>query len=320
MKIAISKENLLLMIVSAVIAILLWLQVQSQINPSIQREYSIPLEQRHLPENLIVTHTPSRVTVVAEGSQSELKSINPDEIEAYVDLSKAQIGQKSYPVKLRIFKKNNAELTLQHPIEVLKIERLLQKEFPVKIEARGLPPSDLIYDGAGARPDKVILQGPESALAKVVKVRAMFNLPQIKPGESYPATVEILGAVNRPVPFIHAEPSVVMIHPGVAAAPANKRVLISPLWEGEPAFGYKVSQYQLKPNQVKITGNIARVARTNILDTQPIPIQGLQKSKTFYVSLKVPVGIQVMDNQKIEVRVHISSSIELDSFQTSEMQ
>ncbi len=287
MKLKISKENLLLMIVSAVIAILLWLQVQSRINPSIEREYSIPLEQRHLPENLIVTYIPARVTVVAEGAQSDLKTINPDEMEAYVDLSKATIGQKTYPIKLRTFKKYNVELKMHHPVEVLKIERLLQKEYPVKIEARGLPPADLIYDGAGARPDKVLLQGPESALAKVVKVRAMLNLSKIKPSESYPAAIEILGANNRPVEFIHAEPSVVMIHPGIAAAPTQKRVLVSPLWLGEPAFGYKVIRYELRPNQVQITGNIARVASTTTIDTQLIPIQGIQKSKTFYVSLKI---------------------------------
>ena len=312
MKLAISRENLLLMIISAVIAALLWLQVQSRINPTIQREYSIPLEQQNLSGDLIVTHSPQRVIVVAEGSQSDLKAINPDELEAFVDLSRAQVGQKSYPVKLRALKKFNVEIKLQRTAETLKIERLVRQNRHVKIEARGLPPSDLVYGGAGVRPDTVLLEGPESALAKVTKVRAMLNLSHIKPGESYPAMVEALGRDNRPISLVRSEPSVVLIYPGIAAAPTTKSVLVSPVWIGEPAFGYKVSRYEVRPNQVKITGSIPKLSQTTVLDTQPILIHGLMKSKTFLVPLKIPVGIKVLDNRKIEVKVHITTAFVLE--------
>jgi YbbR domain-containing protein len=306
MNLKLNRSDLVFVIASISIALLLWLKVQSQVDPHLVREYSIPLETRSLKEGLAIAHAPSYVTVVAEGTESDLNQISLDRLKAYVDLSEAKVGQKDYPVKFINLSRTNATLTLRHPKEIIAIEKLVSKEINVIVEEQGLPTAGLLYAGSIVSPSTATLEGPETQVSQVVKARALLNLSNLRPGNLVPTIIEVLGDKNQQIPMVYAKPPVVMINPFVTPAPASKSVLINPIWRGKVLFGYKVTNYEVKPSQVQIKGKSSILAQINTVDTEPISIEGISKDTSFTVSLQIPPEVEIVGNNRVYVTLHVS--------------
>lgn len=303
-----NRSDVLLAIASVCLALLLWIQIQSQVDPHLVREYSIPLEIRSLKNGLAVAHAPNYVTIIAEGTESELNQISLDRLKAYVNLSQAKVGQKSYHIKFLNLSNTSATLALSHPQEVIAIEKLVTKDINVTLEEQGLPPAGLLYAGASVNPDKVVLQGPETQVAQVAKARVILNLAALRPGHLIPAIIEVLGNKNQQIPSVYPKPAIVMINPSVAPAPASKNIPINPLWQGSVAFGYKIVGYQIRPSQIKIKGKSSVLANIDALDTEPVSLDKLDRDTKLEVGLKIPRGIEIIGNSDIYVTIKIAPS------------
>lgn len=285
-------DSILLGFLSLIVAVLLWLQVETQTEPSKQREISIPLEMRNLPSELVATRYPSNVTIIAEGPPDALDKLNTKQISAFVDLSRAKKGIHPYGVQINAPTRMPTTLALRNPKEMIDISGVVKEDLPVTIDERGRPPQGLEYDGASAQPNMVTIYAPESLMSSVEKVRAMIDLSKLQPGTPIETVIEILGKNNQPVPFARAEPSIVRIFPAIASAPAVNRVLVTPMWKGQPAFGFQVASYSIRPSMLQITGRPAVIGKIAKIDTEPIDIEGLRQTHTISAKLKLPSGVK----------------------------
>lgn len=298
-------NQVLLAIVSLVIATMLWLQVQSQGEPFTQREISVRLEIRNLPDHLIVTQAPATVSVVAEGTRDQLSKLDTSQIFAFTDLSEATSGMANY--RVQISAPTRLPVNLSVPRSIVKIEAvaIARAERPVDVEAFGKIRPGLVFDGAMAQPDVVTLIGPETQVPLVQKVRALVDLAKLQPGVSMPVTLEVIGPENKPMRLVHADPSVVTVLPAVAVAPESKSVLVVPRWQGQPAFGYEVKGYEVRPNQLELTGKSDRLAQVLRVETEPINLANAKTDLNIRVRAIVPKGLRIKGSQEVAVRVTI---------------
>jgi YbbR domain-containing protein len=298
-------NQVLLAIVSLIIATMLWLQVQSQGEPFTQREIAVRLEIRNLPDHLIVTQAPATVSVVAEGTRDQLSRLDTSQIIAFTDLSEATSGMANYRVQLSA--PTRLPVNLSVPRSVVKIEAvaIARAERPVDVEAFGKIRPGLVFDGATAQPDVVTLIGPETQVPLVQKVRALVDLAKLQPGVSMPVTLEVIGPENKPMRLVHADPSVVTVLPAVAVAPESKSVLVVPRWQGQPAFGYEVKGYEIRPNQLELTGKSDRLAQVLRVETEPINLANAKADLNIRVRAIVPKGLRIKGSQEVVARVTI---------------
>lgn len=294
----------LLGVVSVVVALLLWLQVATQSEPSKQREISLPLELRNLREDLIAIRFPAAITVIAEGSAEQLDQINTKQMSAFVDLSRAKSGPHLYLVQVNAPTRLAATLSLKQPRELVEVSPVTRRDYPVTVDERGIPPQGLEYDGATAQPSTVTIVGPEAVVSQVTRVRAMIDLGKLQPGNPFEAVLEILGKNNLPLPLARSDPRTVRVFPAIASAPAKNRVLVTPNWRGQPAFGYQVEGYEIQPGQVEITGRPAVIGKIAKIDTEPIDITGVKGPRSARVNLRIPFGIKAnVSSVLVKIRV-----------------
>jgi len=260
-----------------------------------------------LKADLVVTKAPATVPVVAEGSQESLNQIDSESLSATLDLTNAKVGDNRVPVQLRAPTRANVTFTLRRLVERIEVARVLRTERAIEIETFGVMPPGLMFGGASSDPETIILVGPEKTVPSVLKVRAMLDLSKLRPGMSYPVAVEVLGNSNQPVRLVRAEPSIVTVRPAVLAAPATKRVLVTPTMQGQPAVGYRIAGYEVIPNQVSITGNSAALNRVATIDTEPASLAGLTSDTSISVRLKLPTGIKVQGSRMITLRVRVEA-------------
>ncbi len=301
MRISLRANDVLLVVSSLVLSLLLWLQVQSQGDRSPDRTFDVPLLLRGLGDDFMATHAPISVKVIASGTTQQLNEITKmtqfgvnkrPEVVAMIDLENAHEGSRKYPVRLNAPTGIAGSLELVRETERIQIERVTRTPKKVAVEERGLQPANLQYNGSTTEPTYVVVVGPDSQLSRIAKVRVMLDLTKIRPAETYQGRVEILDHNNQPLLQMRAEPDFVTVRPGLASAPVAKNVIVTPIWHGQPAFGFKVRSYTIEPSQISLGGNPAMLAKIGIIETEAVPLDGLKSSQVFTAKLSLPAGIE----------------------------
>jgi len=299
------RESVLLLIISLVLSVMLWLQVDIQSEPNSQREFEIPLDIRNVPEGFMVVRSARKVKVVAEGAQSALQNLKTEQFSAYCDVDEKTSVKQRLALQMVAPTRLPVKISMRDTYTDIQLARIIRIEQKVVLEARGTVPNGVVFQGATVNPEVVSVTGPEDAINQVSEVRAVLELSQVDSGKTITAAIEVLNKDLKPVANTSAEPNTVSILPGVVAAPSESNVLVTPNYEGNPAPGYVVESITLIPNQVKITGESSAVARVRTIETQNISLEGIDKDKTTTVGLRLPRGIKVKSNSKISAVIRI---------------
>jgi len=296
-----------LLLISVLASMFLWVNFgkNEQVN---QRQMDVRLEAINEPVNLQAVGLTDKVKVIANGTNRELDALNPDQMHAQVDLSKADVGTRIYELKLINADKLPASVDLRSNVIRVTVERKATLTKTVEVETVGKRPEQFRYAGATVQPSEVTLTGPESEIKRVAKVRVLLDLAGIKQGIQKDIEVEVLTDSNRRLPNVVAEPNQVTVLPGVVAAPTTISVLVSPKWKGQPAFGFAVSSYQIRPNQVQLTGTNSVLAGISVLETEPIDLSGLKSTMTKTVRIKLPNGVHVVGSPEVTINIAVATS------------
>jgi YbbR domain-containing protein len=304
------RAKIAMMVVSMLVSLLLWIQVQSQTTPPPTPEvFNVPLEVRNLDDTRFsVTFKPPSVPFRAIGTPEQLRQIDLAKLSAYVELDDAEAGIQNYEVRLEAPTEYRAQFTPLQRLIRLEIERVVRKEMPITIEAIGLLMAPgLVFTGAQAEPEVVVLVGPESQIDQVTKVRALLDLTKVQPRTAYPVNVEPLREGNRPLGLVRAEPNVVLVRPALTPAPQEQPVLIVPRFTGGVDFGFRVSGVEVLPTQVFVSGTSEALATMKTLETRPIDLNGLRATRMFTPGLDLPPGIRLSRTEQVRVRVVVEA-------------
>ncbi len=299
-------ERFGLIVFSAVLAVLLWLQVSALDDQVVQQSFRVPLQLRGLPESLAAVNPPLEVDVIAEGRASLLRDFETDAYSANVDLRSAKQGEQRLRVNLSGPTLQAITVVLKSPTALINLSAVVRKSFPVTVAERGRLASDLEYGGAVTEPEHVTLSGPASLLARVREVRVFLDLSKLRTGETPVQPVEIVATDGGNLSEVRAEPGTVTIRPRVAAAPATLNVLVAPRWKGNPPFGYQVDGFEVVPNQITISGEVRVLTAVQTLWTEAIDLSGLRQSKSFTVPIQFPSGIRPTEVREVRVNVRIN--------------
>lgn len=299
------RLNWLLGALSVLVALLLWLQVQTQVEPSTQKEVEVPIALDNLPDDLIVVSAAPKATVTAIAPLDQLEEVDASKFSASIDLREARMGTHRYGVMLRAPTRINATFRLRRVTELVTVAKIRREEREVDLETLGSIAPDLVFDEASVEPARVTLEGPDTEVAAVVKVRAMLDLAKVRPGNAYPVRVEALGPNNRPIPMVRVEPEMVTVRPGVAAAPATRRVIVSPVWRGRPAFGYRVVGFDVRPSQIVVSGESGRLGMIVSVDTLPIDLTAMRGNTQIVSRVVLPPGVRTKESTTVRVLVKV---------------
>lgn len=164
-------ENWTLKLISLVFALILWMFIMGERRQEVG--YRVPLELQNIPAELMIANeVPSLVDVRVSGPRTLLMNISPNDISIAVDLTDLQPG-------LTTFKRLEERLNLPSGLRVtrlspsfidLKLERIKQKQVPIKVVLNGEPLLGYQVERVKAVPDRVVVSGAESELKNVHEV------------------------------------------------------------------------------------------------------------------------------------------------------
>jgi YbbR domain-containing protein len=76
---------------------------------------------------------------------------------------------------------------------------------------------------------------------------------------------------------------------------------------GQPAFGYRVVEVQVIPNEVTVRGKGDAVSRYSTIATEPVSIDQIQATQSIRARLKPPAGLRLDKEATVTVRIVIEA-------------
>ena len=175
-------NNLGLKLLSLVLAIVLWLIIQSLADPTVTRQFrNVPVTIRN--ESVLTksdekyTYTVvsgDTVTFSIEGRTSVVNSMTESDFNVYADMSKlSMVG--AVPIEITV-RRNASRVTVLPQTNMMQIEmdELVELSVPVNVQVTGDPGNGYTTGEISSNPNLVKIQGPksliENAKALVVSV------------------------------------------------------------------------------------------------------------------------------------------------------
>ena len=209
-------SNLAPKIISLSLVLVLWGFLAGQ--QRAEMWLTVPLEYRNMPASTEITgDLVNKVEVGIRGPRGMISGISPEQVRAYVDLTQASRGLNyvrltSENVKVPL----GTEITKITPSSVrIRLENVKTRSVQVKAHFVGKLPSPLRLKSIGVDPPFVLLQGPESVLAKVkevptepidlspitestkISIGVEINSPQLRLAPNQPSQVSVELTVEK---------------------------------------------------------------------------------------------------------------------------
>ena len=301
-----TKANLIRMIISLILALILWGWINTIEDPRRGRTFdNLTVTSQNLSSDLVLTTTVPNASVHLEGPQSAVLPLTPSRIVPLIDLSNiTEPGVYTVPIETaEIDEIWTVDVT---PSEIqLTVERRVSKKMALQTEIAGEIGSNRQINSITASVSEVTVEGSETAVNLVASV----GLP-VTVGTQTRTFTENFSPVARDADGAIVDD--VVIDPGTVSVTVDisqrgKEVAVVPQFAGLPASGYRVTGQVSNPLTVIVDGPSDWLADVVAVQTEPIDITGATESVRQTVAIvDLPPGASVITPSDGQVNVQIS--------------
>jgi len=270
------KTNWQLILLSIVLALLLWVYVVSAEAPQMERVLNVPLKARNIEEGLALTQAPSSVSLrVRAPVRMEIRT---EDLDAYVDLKGQGEGQWLLPVQLKPIP--GASFVEVKPEKVLiTLERITTKTMPVEIMFLGkLPQGFTLGPVEEIKPEEVEVKGAISVLESAQRVIAPVTLTGITSQISQTVPLRVIDDRGQEVTQVEVNPKNVDVTIGVNVQTISKTVPVIPLLDGSLPYGFVVKSVYCEPQVATLEGSADVLEGIATLYTYPVSLSRREES------------------------------------------
>ncbi len=311
------------MIVSLVLAVLIWVAANLERNPVEQNQLAgIPVHVE-LPEGFVITDRPDiqTVTAVIRAAASEWNLLVPSDVLVTADLSTIdEPGEYRVPLEAEIPSPLRGEVVALRPRTwTLTVDREVEQRMAIQVVVTEDPPPGYTYpQDLTCDETEVLLRGSAERVAAVARVEARLNLSdELNPTTKIINLTPVLttGLRARDVELI---PSSVRCPVDIQARADVFQMNVQPRLTGSPPPGYEVKRYgQIEPSTVLLSGDLAVIrSLPGLVRTVPIDLTSHTETFTVEVPLDLPDGVMLVpENQLISVTVVIEPQVSTRAYE-----
>ena len=297
-------------LLSVVLAVLLWFYVTSLENPSqITTFRALTLDVRGIVSNLKVISAPSTVDISFQAPQNVLGTLSRTNIHPYIDLNGLGAGVHDVPVQLDLtgsVGQNLISYKIDPPQMQVQLETQATNTYTMTINVSGTPAFGYGAEQAQVDPQQVTVTGSESAINRIASVAVTVDVGDkatTQRGFIAPTAFDSAGTEITGLTFT---PATVQVTVPIKLLLSNRLVPVRVPIEGNPAPGYSVDDIKIEPTNVTICcapGNILESIES--ISTQPVSISGTTSTVISRTALILPAGVELYPGQSNTITVTI---------------
>lgn len=306
------KNEIMLRVISFLVAIALWFYVGMEQNPNISVNIpNIPLKVQNMGSTLTMTNLSTEtVSIRVKGRSGMLSGISAKSAQAYIDLEGVKAGTQVLPVQVIV--PPNVELVGVVPAEVqVTLEPIVRKQLRVQADLKGELPTGNEALPAQLEPNTVFVEGAQSLVNRADSALVTVDITGFRQATSEVAKVKVIDISGREVPDLTVKPDTVKVT--VSVVPTYT-VPIEVKIEGEPPPGYIIRNISVDPPEVSVKGEPALVEGLRSVATAPVDVGNARSSISIRVNLELPEGVFLAEPVFPMVNIKIENTNEEETF------
>ena len=298
------KENLILKLVSVVLALLLWLIVFNVSNPEQKESRTVELQilnqDTFSAENKTWEVDRSTVTVSYTVRSNLASSVKASDFKAYIDLSDYSITG-SVPVYVELVNQENAssisDIVARPSVVHVSIEDLQKKKFDLQMHQQGNVAEGYTVSSITVDPTTIYVNGPESSVGRISSLGLVVNvdgLNQNTDGTGKIVFYDANGKIIQNLPNVSLSQEqvdyTVVIH-------KKKDLILSATTEGNVQNGYTVEELQISPKSISVSGSESVLDGINQLTLPALDVSNAKEDVSVSLRLKdyLPSGLSLAE-------------------------
>ena len=297
-------------VLSFLAAALIWVMVTITQNPLQETMFMVALEQRSLPENLILVKNISQVQVRVQGTAAVINDLKPAAIAAYVDLDGLKAGK--YELEVMVEHPDNVQVLSRRPDSTeVELKETLAEIFPLEIEVLGEPAPGYRLMEAAVSPAEVRLTGAEDYIRRVARVYVAASIQDIEESQNKDLSVMVQDRAGNDISaMFNIEPKMARTLIPVVFEQPERMVAVRVPITGHPAMGYQLSLISTAPSMVRVFGDLQRLQSLYYVDTEPVDVSELRTDASRTVRLWPENGFTVYPREvTVALRIEPINSV-----------
>ena len=310
-----SNGNILLVILSFIIAAIIWITISNNINPLVHESLSIPIEMRVDDELLDSGRSFSlptdnqRLLVTYDVRKDDVGKITQDDMSAYVNVVDDVSDYLDINMSFNDKRKLMHRVTYDKEQVLLTVDDMAHKSFKLSYTTRGrLANENLAVSYVSLEPNEIFVNGSATEVAKVNKISIDIDVSgreQNFTGIGKPIIYDSNGKVISNNLTLSSNNVDYMVY-----IASTKTVAFNTTTNGNVASGFSYAGITVNPSNITISASKEDLQTIQTIDLPIIDITNLQENKEyeFLISDILPKGVKNATQTKtIKVTVMVNN-------------
>lgn len=306
-------SNLTSLIISLLLALVVWISAVTSANPNTEAEFVLPLEVVQQASDIaIVDELPDSVSVTLLAPESIIQQLEEDNpLVAFIDLSEIAAGTYLFPVQINIPDQLKPIRVLeQNPEQLeLKVSNLISKLLPVAIQIEGEPAigyqtGSLSWDG-----DAVTITGQENRVQEVSSVVGVLDITDATGTISRTVYLQARDGSDEIVEGITLMPETVTVNQVISLQGGYRNLAVNVTTVGSVEPGYRFTSITPAPPTVMVFSEDPQLVEglPGYVNTKPLDLTGVDDYLETILELDLPDGITVIGDPTVLVQVNVTA-------------
>lgn len=306
-------KNLTSLILSLLLAIVIWTSAVTSANPNIETELTIPLEVIQPATDIaIVDPLPETVTIKILAPESIILQLEEDNlITANINLTDIEAGTYRFPVKVNIPDQiKPIRILEQTPKQLeLKVSNLISKSLSISIQIEGEPV--IGYKTGRLEWDQVraTVTGQETKVNQIATVVGILDISDARETISTDLKLEAQDENGVPVDAVTVEPDIVHVNQVISLQGGYRNVAVNVTTVGIVEPGYRFTSITPAPPTVMVFSEDPQLVEQlpGYVNTSPLDLTGVDGYLETILELDLPNGVSVVGDPTVLVQVNITA-------------
>jgi len=296
-------NNLFLRILSVLIAIGLWAFVLYTVKPTTQKVYkniNVTFKGEYVleDENLaILKDIPLKADVEIKGPRVDVARIDSGDITVSVNVENIKkVGTYSLDYSVKVGGNNITVLSVTPSSSEITVETKKEKNIPLSVKKIGSLSNENEVLNTDLLMDSIVIKGPKSVIAKVVKAVTFVDQGRIRDGQQVEIPYILYDKDDKQISQSSSIKSSFNQAKVTCHILYKRTIDIYPVIIGKPADTFAIDSISASPKSITVVGPQKIIESLSNIETIPIDIDHLSAEKTYEnVALNLPKSVSFYD-------------------------
>lgn len=297
------------LVISILLAVLVWIVSVQEANPSIEKLYATPIQiaaQNQPPGMLVYGESARSARVTLSGPQTAWDVLTPDRLAATVDLSQQAPGSLELPVQAATTDRTLRVVKVEPAIITLKMEPLTEKRVPVNVSVVGEPALGYAAAASVLQPDTVVLRGPASLVQQVLAAGGQVSIQEARRSISQTLPLTPRDADGQAVSIVTLSPSTTLVSVPINQLGGFRDLAVKIDLRDNAAIGYLIANVSVNPQIATVFGSPTTLdALPGFIATEPVSVTDATQDIEERIRLNLPPGVSMLGDPFVQVSVKI---------------